>query len=162
MRRARLVAALRSLRPGRRLAEDDILCGPTAEQDSEPADEVVARIVATILVRALLGHAERLPVRDDRDAMHRIGPRSEPRHDRVTALVVRNETALVDVGEAWLARAEQDGVERREEARLRTSGQVGGIIVSTPEKRSAMKEARHGTRHGNDHRQAGLGRPVQL
>ena len=51
-------------------------------------------------------------MRDDRDPMHGIGTRREPRHDRMAALVVRDQATLFEVGETRLPRAELNRVER--------------------------------------------------
>jgi hypothetical protein len=69
-------------------------------------------MIVVALVRAVLGHAECLAVRHDRDSVHGIGTRGKARQDRMAALVVSHQTALIEADETGLTRAEQDRVER--------------------------------------------------
>ncbi len=108
------------------------------------AESMLRELVAELRSRGVTLELAR-PKKALRDFLDRAGLLDEIGRDHVYPRVS-------DAVDAFIAS------ERDESGR---PGRVSGII-SGPGERSAMKEARHGTRHGSDHRQAGLGRPVQL
>ena len=75
-------------------------------------------IVVTIGLRALVGDAERLSARHDRDAVHRIRPGHHQPEDGVAALVIGDALAVFAAEQQRALRAEYDLLQRVEEVLL--------------------------------------------
>ena len=74
--------------------EDDLLRGAPAQEDRDPVDQVLLRVVVLVVEGQLLREAERAAARDDRDLVHRVGAWQEIGHERVARLVVRDRPLL--------------------------------------------------------------------
>ena len=82
-------------RAGGEMAEDDVLRGAPAEQHRHFLLQLLARHEEAVLGRALDGVAERADAaRDDRDLVHRVGPRQRHGDQRVAHLVMRDDAPL--------------------------------------------------------------------
>src|SRR5262245_25195817 len=79
---------------GRLLIQHDLLGGPAAQQDRDAVDQVVLRVVVLVVDRQLLRQAESAAARDDRDLVHRVGPRQHVGHERVPRLVIGDRPLL--------------------------------------------------------------------
>src|SRR4051794_10881836 len=82
-------------RPGRHLAEDDLLRGAAAERHRHRVRQLRARGQELVLGRQRDRVAERLPARDHGDLVHRVGVLEVVGHDRVPHLVERGDLALL-------------------------------------------------------------------
>ena len=81
-------------RAGRHLVHEELFGDPAAEQHGDHVQHVLAVHAVAVLLRQLHRHAQRAPARNDRDLVHRVGLRQEPRDDRVTRLVIRGVAPL--------------------------------------------------------------------
>src|SRR3954447_17658607 len=82
-------------RPGRHLAEDDLLRGAAAERHRHRVRQLRARGQELVLGRQRDRVAERLPARDHGDLVHRVGVLEVVGDDRVAHLVERGDPALL-------------------------------------------------------------------
>src|SRR5439155_1085072 len=80
--------------PRRELVQHDLLGGPTAEEDRDPVDEVLLRVVVLVVERQLLGEPEGPPARNDGDLVHGIGAGQEVGDQGVARLVIRDRPLL--------------------------------------------------------------------
>ena len=71
-------------------AVDDLLGRATSHHSDDPRTQIRFGIVVTFDVGPLVRHAERLPARDDRHAIDRVGARHHQTEDCVAALVIRD------------------------------------------------------------------------
>src|SRR5690606_16306056 len=83
-----------ALRTGGPRAVDDLLGGAAAQRAHDLRAQIGFGIVVAVCQRPLIGHAERLPARNNGDTVDRIGARLDQPQDGVSALVV-GHTLLV-------------------------------------------------------------------
>src|SRR5713226_1985469 len=76
------------------LLENDLLGAAPAQQDGDPVDQVLPRVVVLVVERQLLGEPERAAARDDRHLVHGVGARQEVGDERVARLVVGDNALL--------------------------------------------------------------------
>ncbi len=93
------------------MTEHELLGSAAAERHREPGNECVAAEVPAVLFHPLLRDAERSAVRHDGDLLDRVGPGRQECDERMTALVVRNDSPLLRVRQCRLTGPEEDLVE---------------------------------------------------